>query len=394
MTSLLAPAAGPALAERWPPSLQLLLGEPAVHLWTAALAPSGASLRALRATSVSLRADGSATVQYAAQLLDAAGRPLRDTLAATTGSRIPAGAAVLTDGAGTDVGLWRWPHDPALPALARATSAAAVRSWLPAAGVPAEDARLRLRAYRPGRRAVVEVTAPAGRWFLKVVRPAEVPGLVTRHRLLTGAVPVPEVLAATDDGVVVLPALDGTPMRAVLGDPAARPGPAVLTGLLDRLPTAVAELPRVRGPLERAPGHAAVLGLVVPHLRPRLDALVAALSADPVEHEVVPVHGDLYEAQLLLAGGDVVGVLDVDGAGAGQRVDDLANLLGHLAVLGHHGYRRELAAGLPVAPADLATRVAAVVLGLATGPFRVQSRGWPQATEARLALAEELLAGG
>ncbi len=106
------------------------------------------------------------------------------------------------------------------------------------------------------------------------------------------------------------------------------------------------------------------------------------------------MHGDLYEAQLLLAGGDVVGVLDVDGAGAGQRIDDLANLLGHLAVLGHHGYRRELAAGLPVAPADLATRVAAVVLGLATGPFRVQSRGWPQATEARLALAEELLAGG
>lgn len=394
MTSLLAPAAGPALAERWPPSLRLLLGEPAVDLWTAALAPSGASLRALRATSVSLRADGSATVQYAAQLLDAAGRPLRDTLAATTGSRVPAGAAVLSDGAGTDVGLWRWPHDPALPALARATSAAAVRSWLPALGVPAGGAVLRLRAYRPGRRAVVEVQAPAGRWFVKVVRPAEVEGLVARHRLLAG-LPVPQVLAAAEDGVLVLAERPGTPVRAVLDDPRARPSAAVLTDLLDRLPAALAGLPRVRGPLERAAGHAAVLGLVVPHLRPRLAALTDALAAaDPGDPPLVPVHGDLYEAQLLLEGGRVSGLLDVDGAGAGHRVDDLANLLGHLAVLGAHGYRHELAAALPWLPAQLAPRVAAVVLGLATGPFRVQGRAWPQATEARLALAEDLLAGG
>jgi aminoglycoside phosphotransferase len=390
---LLAPAATPALAAGWPASLQLLLGEGALDLWSAAISPSGAALRSLRATSVSLRADGSATVQYAAELTDAAGEPLPDTLAATTGSRIPPGAAVLSDGAGTDVGLWRWPHDPALPALRRATTATAVRRWLPALGVPAADARLRLRAHRPGRRAVVEVTGAAGRWFLKVVRPADLPGLVARHRLLAGHVPVPEVLATTEDGVLVLPALAGTPMRAVLDDPAARPGAAVLTGLLDRLPTA--DLPRVRGPVERAAGHATVLGLVTPHLRPRLAALTAALtSADLGQHDVVPVHGDLYEAQLLLGGGGVCGLLDVDGLGSGHRIDDLANLLGHLAVLGHDDYRHELAAALPWAPAELAPRVAAVVLGLATGPFRVQSPGWPRATEARLALAERIAAGG
>ncbi|MFC7575363.1 hypothetical protein ACFQX8_25220 [Klenkia terrae] len=113
-SSLLAPAAGPDLTSAWPGTLQLLLGEAAVDLWTAALAPTGAALRGLRATSVSLRTDGSATVQYAAAL-EVAGRPARDTLAATTGSRIPPGAAVLAgdvDGAETRVGLWRWPHDP------------------------------------------------------------------------------------------------------------------------------------------------------------------------------------------------------------------------------------------------------------------------------------------
>ncbi|SCX45312.1 Phosphotransferase enzyme family protein [Klenkia marina] len=389
---LLVPAATPALAEGWPASLQLLLGEPAVDLWAAVLAPTGAALRSIRATSVSLRADGAATVQYAAELVDAAGTPLRDTLAATTGSRIPPGAAVVGDGAGTDVGLWRWPQDPALPALRWATSAVAVRRRLPDLGVPAEDARLRLRAHRPGRRAVVEVTAPAGRWFVKVVRPADLPGLVRRHELLAGHVPVPEVLATTADGVLVLPALPGTPMGAALDDPAARPGAAVLTDLLDRLPAT--DLPRVRGPLDRAPGHATVLGMVLPHLRPRLSTLVDALATAPGGHEVVPVHGDLYEAQLLLAGRDVVGLLDVDGAGAGHRIDDLANLLGHLAVLGQDGYRHELAAALPWPAAELAPRVAAVVLGLATGPFRVQGAGWPRATEARLALAERVLAGG
>ncbi|KQS63918.1 phosphotransferase [Modestobacter sp. Leaf380] len=393
-TSLLTPAATPVLADRWPDSLQLLLGEAAVDLWSAVLAPTGATLRSLRATSVTLRTDGAATVQYAAALVDAAGRPARDTLAATTGSRVPEGAAVV-EGGGDDgpvrVGLWRWPHDPALPGLAWATSAAAVRRRLPALGLPAQDAVLRLRAYRPGRRAVVEVTAPGGRWFLKVLPPAQTPALATRHALLAGAVPAPPVLATTDDGVLVLPALPGTPLRELLGGPVPW---AAVDRVLDDLPAALAGLPPVRTPLDRAAGHATVLGLVTPHLRPRLDRLARTLADTEVgEHPVVPVHGDLYEAQLLLTGDAVTGLLDVDGAGAGHRVDDWANLLGHLAVSGAHAACAEVTARLPVPAAQLAPRVAAVVLGLATGPFRVQQAGWPRRTEARLALAEALLAG-
>ncbi|MPQ98776.1 phosphotransferase [Modestobacter sp. I12A-02628] len=413
-TSLLAPAASPALAAGWPPSLQLLLGEAAVDLWSAALAPTGAGLRSLRATSVTLQPDGAAIVQYAASLVTADGRPARDTLAATTGSRIPDGAAVLAgDVSGTtvEVGLWRWPHDPALPALAWATSAAAVRARLPGLGVPAEDARLRLRAYRPGRRAVVEVTSARGTWYLKVVRPRAAAPLAERHAVLGSGAPVPPVLAGTPDGVLVLPGLPGTPMRALLaGDGAGLPDLAAVDAVLDALPAAALDLPAPgrHAPgdaLGRARGHAAVLGMVAPHLRPRLDRLCAALEGvDPGRHERVPVHGDLYEAQLLVTDGAVTGLLDVDTAGAGHRVDDWATLLAHLAVLEQllpdpatvirtrAAWTAELAGRWP--DDALRARVAAVLLGLATGPFRVQQAGWPARTEARLALAEAALTGG
>jgi hypothetical protein len=42
-----------------------------------------------------------------------------------------------------------------------------------------------------------------------------------------------------------------------------------------------------------------------------------------------------------------------------------------------------------VDPADLRRRTAAVVLSLATGPFRVQSADWPEATAQRVSLASK-----
>jgi hypothetical protein len=100
----------------------------------------------------------------------------------------------------------------------------------------------------------------------------------------------------------------------------------------------------------------------------------------------------------LVDAGTVVGLLDVDTAGRGARIDDCATLLAHLVLLEHvlprpgtvvH-YRRDVEAALlrrwPAG--QLRPRVAAVLLGLATGPFRVQQTGWPSRTDERLALAE------
>ena len=393
----------------WPPSLRLLLGDPAAELWSAVLEPLGGRLRSLRPRSVTLQPDGAATVQYSAAVQWSDGRAGREALAATTGARIPAGAAVLEGESGGEtvrVGLWRWPLDPALPSLVWASSSARVGTRFEELGLAQCRPRLQLRSYRPGRRAVVEVTTPEGRFFLKVVRPSAVAGLVRRHAVLAGAVPVPPVLAHTQDGVVVLPGLSGTPMRALLsGDGAGLPGASELDRVLDALP---AEAAGLAAPGRRAPGddlarvadHAAVLGAVAGHLRPRLDALTSTLAgADRGEHAWVPVHGDFYESQLLVDGGAVVGLLDVDTAGCGHRIDDWATLIAHLAVLEQVlpspssaiRYRRRLeeAAGRRWPATQLRPRVSAVLLGLATGPFRVQQAGWPEHTDQRLGLAEE-----
>ncbi|MGY1603924.1 phosphotransferase [Geodermatophilus sp. SYSU D00815] len=394
----------PVLPTR-PPSLRLLLAAPATDLWSTVLTAVGGRLRTLRPTSVTLQPDGAATVQYSAVVAWPGERETREALAATTGSRIPAGAAVVEgeiDGASVRVGLWRWPLDPALPALGWAASAAAVGERLGALGLLEQRPRLRLRSYRPGRRAVVEVVAPGRRLFLKVVRPAAVDRLAARHAALAGALPAPPVLAALPDGAVVLPALPGTPLRDLLGADgpgAGLPGWDRLDALLDGLPALPAADRRPGDGLARAAGYATVLGAVAGGLRGRLDALTGRLAAvEPGAHPLVPVHGDFYEAQLLVSGGAVTGLLDVDTAGAGHRVDDWATLLAHLALLEHvlprpataAAYRRELeAAALRRWPGgQLHPRVAAVLLGLATGPFRVQQEGWPAATEARLRLAE------
>ncbi|MGY1887499.1 hypothetical protein ACI799_19565 [Blastococcus sp. SYSU DS0753] len=395
----------PPVPPWWPPSLQVLLGEPAGDLWTTVLDPLSGRLRTLTATSVNLRADGAATVRWTAVVDWADGRSTRESLAATTGAAIPPGAAVLEGevaGRPVTVGAWRWPLDPALPGLAWATSAARTARQLGALGIDVGNPRLRLRAYRPGRRAVVEVASPAGRWFLKVVRPAAVAELVARHAALAPAVPVPPVLASTGDGVVVLPGLPGTSMRSALtGDAAELPDPRSLEALLDRLP----ELPaaaRRRNPGDPLPpvrSHAHVLATLYPPLTSRLDRLTAAVAAGAGQHPLVPVHGDFYEAQLLVDAGTVVGLLDVDTAGAGARIDDWATLLGHLVLLEHlsghsapiAAYRervQELLAGR-WPEGQLRSRVAGVLVGLATGPFRVQQPDRAPATEARVALAEE-----
>jgi hypothetical protein len=82
----------------------------------------------------------------------------------------------------------------------------------------------------------VGVATASGRLFLEVVTPAAVARLVQRHAALAGAVPVPAVLAASDDGVLVLPGLPGAPMRTLLaGNGAGLRDPAHLDTLLDGL---------------------------------------------------------------------------------------------------------------------------------------------------------------
>ena len=110
------------------------------------------------------------------------------------------------------------------------------------------------------------------------------------------------------------------------------------------------------------------------------------------------MHGDFNSSQVLVDRNDIAGLVDVDTAGVGERANDLANIVGHLGTLaldsparrGISDYGGELMKDFDrrTDPVGLRLRVSAVILGLATGPFRVQERQWPKATQRRVALAE------
>ena len=390
--------------EAWPAELRLLLSYESRGLLDAAAGAVGGRLLAWSARQVHHQPGRATTVQYRADVERADGSQTTETIVAVTGDRIPAGAAVLDDGT-TEVGVWVWPFDPSLPGLRSALDPAYTANLLDDLGVGSGAVALRVRAYRPGRRAVVEVTGSRGRLFLKVVRPAVVESLHAMHRTLASQLPVPDSLGWAAGGVLVLPGLPGRTLRDVLrSSGAAVPPPATIEALLDRLPAELAQGAPRRSPVSAAAHHASVIASAMPSLRAEVEDLVAQVQAQPIgEHPVVPVHGDLYEAQLLAQRGRITGVLDVDTAGAGARIDDLANFCAHLSVLGiasdrPRAIKRYGAALLAHAEqrfdrADVRARIAAGVIGLATGPFRVQERNWPQATERRLELARAWIDG-
>jgi Ser/Thr protein kinase RdoA (MazF antagonist) len=104
-----------------------------------------------------------------------------------------------------------------------------------------------------------------------------------------------------------------------------------LSKLLDRmvLPPGA---PGVPGPLAAVPRHLDLLQRLVPEARCVLEALGEALAGFPERAGEVPVHGDFYEAQVMVRDGHVSGLLDLETVGLGRRVNDWACLCGHLSV--------------------------------------------------------------
>lgn len=406
VSSLHAPASAPIATDPDLPLVGTLLGAEVADLLGAALAPSGGRLLTAHPHDIAWWPGRSITVAYTAQVAWRDGVDSVETLVASAGDRIPDGALVLSGDLG-EVALWRAPQDPGLPGLAPALDPHTLTALLSDLGVRVDPAGVstRIRSYRPGRRAVIDVTAPGTRVFLKVVRPHRAEAIHERHRQLRAHLPVPESLGwSSHHGVVALEALPGDTMRDLFATGAPPPGPSAVLALLDELPA----------PLDGATSwgwRASELGGVVAAASPELAGRVGELAArldsaeaalDPTRHRAVPVHGDLHDAQLLVQDGAVSGLLDVDTHAIGRRVDDLATMIGHLSTLATavphgdavlaHAQRLLERFDREVDPVDLRRAVAAVVLGLATGPFRVLEPGWQQSTEARVELAEQWLA--
>lgn len=313
------------------------------------------------------------------------------------GGRIPDGAMIV-EGEPGPVGVWRVPHDPALPGLASALDEGEASRLLSELGAEEGPVTTRLRAYRPGRRAVVAVSGRREGIYLKLVRPRKVEELHGRHRFLAATLPVPMSLGfAAEQGLIALQSMPGITLRAALEDPDSElPAPEEIVSLAQSLP--VPQGDRISpSPIERLPDLASMLKVVSPELNDRVDGLVEAIGEDLAKASF-PSHGDYYESQLLVDGDRLVGLLDVDTFGWGRPADDAATMLGHLAVWAElsNDPKRVIDLGSRLIrlwdqildPVDLRLRTAAVALSLAAGPFRVQAAGWPGETADRVAIAE------
>jgi len=380
------------------PALRTLMGEEAGELLSAILGEAGGRVRSQRIGQVRYVPTRSVTVQYRVDVTWDSGKPTREVVVAMSGIDVPDGVPVFSAD-GVEIAVWRVPNDPFLPGLAKVSDPEGATSLLGQLGSRTETAEVRTRAYRAGRRAVLEVSTADAQIFIKVVRPGRAAALQRTHTALSPHVPVPHSLGwSQDQGIVALQALPGRTLRKALESRSSRlPSSAALIGLLDGFPPTDADSAPVSGPRQRVASHGRLLSAVAPSLGERLKTIVERLEEDPTKGSD-PVHGDFHSSQILTSGPEVVGLVDVDTAGVGERADDYASLLGHLGTLSlssaarrdfdRYGVELITAFDRLVDPGELRLKVAAVILGLATGPFRVQLSRWEADTERRVALVE------
>ena len=380
------------------PALHTLLGRDAKELLGTVLGEAGAKVASSRASQVRYVPSRSVTVQYRCEVVWPETGDSVETLVATTEDPIPDHLPVV-EVEGSRVAFWRYPHDPFLPGLAVASEEQKVGEVLELLGAPVERVDLRRRAYRPGRRAVIEAIAPQARIFLKVVRPKRVAGLQARHADLVEHLPIPHSYGwSADLGLVAMQSMPGKTLRRLLESGSRQvPDPSQLMTLLEGIGEASVSDTVVTSPTTRAEDYARLISAFSPDLTARLNQLVDQVGVvRPASSD--PVHGDFHSSQVLVKGKQVVGLIDVDTVGLGDRSDDLATMLGHVSTLALTSaskraidrYGQELTTSFDrlTSPRELRLRTAAVILGFATGPFRVQHKRWPEETERRVALAE------
>jgi aminoglycoside phosphotransferase len=340
------------------------------------------------------------------------GEPTAETLlAATATNGAPAGTLPVvasTEEGELEVGVWRWPFDPFLPALESCVRKSGVRALLVDAGLvdDATPVELSVRAYRPTERAVVRVHGSGRTWYLKVLRPHRTASIADRHeRFAASGIPVPLIAAADHaGGWLLLDEFAGPTLRELIKEDAATwTVPERLCELVTSISSAPVDgLTPTRSRLRDAPVHADVLARVLPSEAPRLERLADRFRTDATARSERPpraVHGDLHEGQLIVNDGLITGLLDIDDVGIGDPIDDAVVPMGHLR------YRASTTTPNPVRldtfvdrlaelfardhDSDaLAIGTAAVLTGIAAAPFRSQREGWQGAVVNALDLVE------
>lgn len=397
-----------------PDGSQLLTSSAVGDLLRTAVEHAGGSVVSWRLDHVDTNPRQSTTATYAAVIDWAYGR--REELLGVSAragrlSQADHKAEVFYDGE-REVAVWLYPKDPDLPGLARAAYADDMAAILNEhrvfpAKVRPEDVRLDMIGYRPRRRAVLKVTVARHRAVLytKVLRPGPFEGVKLRHELLLRAgVPAPEIAAATHDNLLVLRRLRGVPLARAIFDPRDPCTAENLIDVLDTMPKEITRLER-RPPWSDSVGHYAhMVARALPSQRRRLvwmaGQIEAGLASSAPGNEAT--HGDFHEGQLHVMGGRISGILDVDTAGPGSRADDLACLIAHLSTVQRMNHQQAsrvhslIRTWVPVFDTrvdatELRLRAAAVIISLATGPFRSQEANWQRETIKIVDAAEALV---
>ncbi|MGD7733597.1 phosphotransferase [Propionibacteriaceae bacterium G57] len=393
---------------------RLLASAEVGELLAAATRHAGGELLSWQMDHIDAHPGHSTTATYAARVRWGYGE--RDELlgvSARTGPRVPTDnrADIFADG-DREVAVWLYPNDPDLPGLARAAypekMADLVNEYhLVSRPVSADQVSLSMIGYRPRRRAVLrmDVTDPAETFYVKVQRKKQFDEVLQRHHLLLEAgVPAPGVAAATPEHLLVLKQLPGRALAKAMFDPDDPCTAEDLINVLDSMPSSVSHLER-RPPWTDAVAHyATMVTAAVPSTKDRLDWMVKQIEQGlaGIEPGNEPTHGDFHEGQVFVADGHVCGILDIDTIGPGRRADDLACMVAHLSTV--QRMNRQQAARVHhlirtwvpvfdhrVDPVELRLRAAAVIISLATGPYRGQEPAWQAETIAILDAAEALV---
>jgi ABC-type multidrug transport system ATPase subunit len=291
--------------------------------------------------------------------------------------------------------LIQWlPLDISMPALAH--DAVQLRSYLQRADVQiaSDGERLRLLAYKPGRRAVLRLDQHVIKIYAGDVEFAgAVTGLEASSRLEGLRIPRREAVLP-ELQLTCQAMLPGRPPSAA-GDPAQAAG-AVLAGLHR------SRLPGLRpfthaDQLRAAAGSAGSVTAVVPELEQRLTGLLRMLELTiPDQSSLLPAHGDYHSNQLLEIDG-ALAVIDFDEMCAASAALDVASYAAH-HVNGGEGDMTAasaalagLVAGYGVRPHALAWYLSTSILRRAPFPFRFMEPNWPLRIERMVTDAEEAL---
>lgn len=397
------------------PAAAHIAGPHAGDLLRPVVEAAGGILHSFRCTSMQYRPGSDLVARFRVEVRWHGGQPMKDTLvAATTKAGPPLGTVPVTadtPAGSISVGVWRWPFDPALPALADAVRESGLRSLLQDVGLLDDfvPVNIEVVAYRPIERAVLRIRNGERTFYVKIVRPERASLMLYRYQhLRSHGLPVPRVIAAdADQGWILLEELDGPTLRELIKSDAPK---WVETGRFRGMVQALAAcdpagLPAVRSRILDAPIHAAVLATVLPSERLRLEhfgALISAALDASIQRSPSVIHGDLHEGQVVIKQGRIVGLLDIDDVGPGDPIDDVIVPVGHLRYRasvssGNANRITTLADELLMAfasdygRADLAIGVSAVLIGVATSPFRQQQPDWPTSVARVLDLVERTL---